>query len=166
MKRSYDDIFSVLWTFFSLISLSDMDWFWYWMLSFNINFTSNTLWYMTTGPAKHIMIHNHWLIITPHDSQPLAQHKARWFTSSGSESWCAMLNKWLWIMVCYYEPVIVNHGVICWASSCESWLCYTDSSVCESCWTMFHNHWLSMADHDSQPMVQNKIPWFTITGSE
>ena len=44
-----------------------------------------------------------------------------------------MLNQWLWIMVCYAEPVVdeswcvmlrpvvVNHGVLCWASGCESW---------------------------------------------
>jgi hypothetical protein len=24
-------------------------------------------------------------------------------------------------MVCYDEPVVVNHGVLCCASDCESW---------------------------------------------
>ena len=24
-------------------------------------------------------------------------------------------------MVCYAEPVVVNHGVLCGASGCESW---------------------------------------------
>ena len=34
---------------------------------------------------------------------------------------CAILIQWLWIMVCYIEPVVVNRGVIYWASDCESW---------------------------------------------
>jgi hypothetical protein len=60
--------------------------------------------------------------------------------TSGCESWCGMLTKWLWIMVCNAEqvvesfwvmlsqwlwvmvcnaePVVVNHGVLCWASGC------------------------------------------------
>ena len=43
------------------------------------------------------------------------------FWASGFESWWVMLSQWLWIMVCYSEPVVVNHGVLCWASGCESW---------------------------------------------
>jgi hypothetical protein len=30
------------------------------------------------------MIHNHWLSITPHESQPLAQHYTPLFTTTGS----------------------------------------------------------------------------------
>ena len=66
-----------------------------------------------------------------------------------------MLSQWLWIMVCYTEPVVVNHGVLYWTSGCESgfiiqskWLwimlCYSEPRVvnhselwwasgCESC---------------------------------
>jgi hypothetical protein len=77
-------------------------------------------------------------------------------------------------LVCYAEPVVMNHGVLCWASDCESWcamlsqwlciiLCYAEpvvvnhdvlfcASGCES-WcvkhTMIHNHWLSITHHDS-----------------
>ena len=66
------------------------------------------------------------------------------YDEPGCESWCAMLSQWLWIMVCYdepvvvnrgivmlrqwlwimvcyAEPVVVNHGVLCWASGCELW---------------------------------------------
>ena len=43
------------------------------------------------------------------------------FWASGFESWWVMLSQWLWIMVCYSEPVVVNHGVLCWACGCESW---------------------------------------------
>jgi hypothetical protein len=32
-----------------------------------------------------------------------------------------MMSQWLWMMVCYSEPVVVNHGVLCWASGCEAW---------------------------------------------
>ena len=51
----------------------------------------------------------------------------------GCASWCAMLIKlvvnhdalcwaqWLGIMVCYAEPVVVNHGLLCSAKCCESW---------------------------------------------
>jgi hypothetical protein len=31
-----------------------------------------------------------------------------------------MLSQWLWIMVCYAERVVVNHGVLWWASGCKS----------------------------------------------
>ena len=30
--------------------------------------------------------------------------------ASGCEKWCAMLSLCLGIMVCYAEPVVVNHG--------------------------------------------------------
>jgi hypothetical protein len=42
-----------------------------------------------------------------------------------------MHRQWLWIIVCYDESVIVNHGVVCWANGCESW------------WIMM-NQWLSI----------------------
>ena len=41
--------------------------------------------------------------------------------ASGCESWCAMLSKWLLVMVCYAEPVGVCYGVLYWSSGCESW---------------------------------------------
>ena len=46
---------------------------------------------------------------------------------SGCESWCVhvVVNhsvfQWLWIMVCYAEPVVMYHGVLCWASCFASW---------------------------------------------
>jgi hypothetical protein len=39
--------------------------------------------------------------------------------SGGCESHCAILSQWLWIRVCYPEPVVVNY-VLCWANGCES----------------------------------------------
>ena len=41
--------------------------------------------------------------------------------ASGYQSWCAMLSKWLLIMVCYAEPVVVNDDELCCASGRESW---------------------------------------------
>jgi hypothetical protein len=32
-----------------------------------------------------------------------------------------MLSQWLCKILCYAEPVVVNHGVLFWASGCESW---------------------------------------------
>ena len=32
---------------------------------------------------------------------------------SGYESWCALLSQWLSIMVCYTDPIVVNHSVLC-----------------------------------------------------
>jgi hypothetical protein len=36
------------------------------------------------GLAYHTLIHNHWLRITYHDWQPLAQNNTPWFTTTGS----------------------------------------------------------------------------------
>jgi hypothetical protein len=35
--------------------------------------------------SQWLWIINHWLSITPHDSQPLVQHNTPWFTTTGSE---------------------------------------------------------------------------------
>jgi hypothetical protein len=35
------------------------------------------------------------------------------YRSSGCESWCGILSQWLLTMVCYAEPLVVNHGVLC-----------------------------------------------------
>jgi hypothetical protein len=123
-----------------------------------------TPWFRTTGSAYHTMIHNHWLSIARHYSQPYNTTIAEpvvlnhgvlcW--PSGCESWCALMSQWLWIMVCFAEPVVVNHGVVCWTSGCESWwhrITHSDS-----------HHWLSIANHDSQPLVTHSTAWFTITG--
>jgi hypothetical protein len=79
---------------------------------------SHSLPQQTTCSALHTMIHNHWFSITHHNSQPLAQYITLWLTTtyepvvvnydvlcwtSGCESWCAMLTKWFWIMVCNAE---------------------------------------------------------------
>jgi hypothetical protein len=135
------------------------------------------------------MIHNHWLSITHHDSQSLAEYSTPRFTTAGTAShtmnhnhrhsithnelrwWCVILSKWLWIMVCYFEPLVVNHGVFCWTSGWESlwimmsqWLwimvCYDKTVVVN----LIHNHWLSIAHNDSQPQSQHNTPWFTTTG--
>jgi hypothetical protein len=83
----------------------------------------STPWFTGTGSALHTMIHNHWLRIINHVWQPLAQHSSPVYYSepNGYEWWFIMMSQWLWIMVSYAEPVGINHGVLCWASGCESW---------------------------------------------
>jgi hypothetical protein len=92
-------------------------------------------WFITTGSAYLIMVHNQWHRITHHDSETLAQNSPTWFTTTGSavilsqwllfgvlswaigcDSWWAMLSQWLWIIVFFSEPVVVNHGEICLAT--------------------------------------------------
>jgi len=41
------------------------------------------------------MIHNHWLSITHHDTQPLAQHNTPQFTTTGSAKLTMIHNHWL-----------------------------------------------------------------------
>jgi hypothetical protein len=81
------------------------------------------------------------------------------YRASGCESWCVLLSQWLWIMVWYAASVVVNyvvlclwimasyteqvtmnHGLLYYASGCESWwvmLC----QVCES-WCVMLSQWL------------------------
>jgi hypothetical protein len=35
--------------------------------------------------------------------------------------WLVILSPWLLIMLCYAEPVVVNNGVLYFASGCETW---------------------------------------------
>ena len=69
--------------------------------------------------------------------------------ASRCESCWTLLRQWLWITVCYGEPVVVNHCELCWASGCETlwamlrqllWItvCYAEPVVvnhCELCWS-------------------------------
>ena len=45
-------------------------------------------------------------------------------------------------MVCYFEPVAVNHGVQCCASDCESWC-------------VMLSHWVSVMVCNTEPEVAN-----------
>jgi hypothetical protein len=124
------------------------------------------------------MINNHWLRITNHDSQPLAQNNTQLFITtvcyvepvvvdhcvlswaSGRESWWAMMSQWFWIMVCYSEPVVVNHGVLCWALWLGIMERYAKPAVM--------NHGFScrgIAHHDSKQLAQYDTLWFAATGS-
>jgi hypothetical protein len=78
------------------------------------------------------------------------------FWASGCESWCVILSQWLWIMVCYAEPVVVNHGVLDWASGCESWCAMLGQ------WLLIIL--LSITHHQSQPLAQHYTPWLKTTG--
>jgi hypothetical protein len=69
--------------------------------------------------------------IMVYNAEPVGVNHCELCWDSGCESWCAMISKYVWIMVCYAEPVVgnhelnavpvgVNHVVLCWASRCES----------------------------------------------
>jgi hypothetical protein len=105
------------------------------------------------------MIHNHWLSITHHDSQPLVQH---------STPWLVILSQWLWIILWYIKPLVVDHGVLCWSIGSEYMLLYSEQVVvnhsvlcwaigCESWWDML-THWLRiicvmLTQHGSLPLT-------------
>jgi hypothetical protein len=97
-----------------------------------------TTWFTTIGSAYLSMIQIHWIIITHHVSQPLAQHNSLWL-------WilCLILHQRLWIIVCYAEQLVVNHGVLCWASGYESWWLM----LRQWWWIIGHNHWLIITQH-------------------
>jgi hypothetical protein len=123
------------------------------------------------------MIHNHCLSISHDDSQPLTQYITTWCTTTDS-AWYTMIHShWhCWthhdsLMVWYTEPVVLNHGVLCWASE---WLWimvwYADQVVINYgflCWT---SEWLwimmlNIAHHVSKPLTQYSTAWFTTTCS-
>jgi hypothetical protein len=112
------------------------------------------------------MIHNHWLSISHHDSQPLILENTQWLWwaqlmgimlwyarpvvvnqgflcwAGGCESWFIRLRQWLWIIVYFLESVVVNHGVICWVNGCES-LC------------VILSQWLWIIAWYAEPLVMN-----------
>ena len=54
-------------------------------------------------------------------------------------------------MVCYAEPVIGNHVVLCWAIGWKS-RCEWCASECESWWAM-HSQWLWIMMRYAEPVV-------------
>ena len=67
--------------------------------------------------------------------------------ASRCESWWAMLNqwlgitlrmvcKWVWITMCYYVPIGVTHGELCWGSGCESCCVILSKSFRITTWTI------------------------------
>jgi hypothetical protein len=85
-------------------------------------------------------------------------------------------------MASYAEPVVVNHGGLCWASRCESWcaiqsqwlwimLCYTEPVVVKHnvlCWSIrwesrcvMLSQWLwIMVSYDEQVVVNHGDLWW------
>ena len=85
--------------------------------------------------------------------------------ASGCESWCVILSQWLWIMVSYDEPVFVNHGDLWWASGYVSWVCSTELMVVHHgvvCWasdcesrSVILSQWLWIMLFYTEPVVVN-----------
>ena len=101
-----------------------------------------------------------WIIVNYTEPLGLKHFEVDW--ASGWESLCAMLSQWLCIivcyadlsfmgiMVCYAEPVVVNHCVLCWAVYMGIMVSYAEQVVmnnyvlcgewcasgCESWWVM------------------------------
>jgi hypothetical protein len=115
--------------------------------------------------AIFIMIHTHRLSIIRYDlhllsqhstpcSNPLAQNNTPWFTTTGSEKHhdsqpLALKNTAMY----YSEPVVVNHGVLFWASRCESWFAKL-------------NQWLWIMSCYVEPVVVNSYVFFRASGCE
>jgi hypothetical protein len=135
-----------------------------------------TPWLTITCSALHTMIHNHWFSLTHHNSQPLNQYIAQWFTAT--------------IMLCYAEPVVVNHCVLCWGSGYELWwvmlrqwlwimVCNAEPVVLNHGVLYWANNWhsitnsqplaqynqllfTSIAQHNSKPLTQYSTPWSVV----
>jgi hypothetical protein len=128
------------------------------------------------------------LSIAQNDSQPLAQNNTPWwFTSTVSALHTITKRQWLRIMVCYAEPVVVSHGVLSWASGCESccvmlsqWLWimvyYSEplvvihgvlcwASGCEW-WGVMLRQWLWIMGCYAEPMVVNHGVLYWASGCE
>ena len=64
-----------------------------------------------------------------------------------------MMGQWLWIVAIYAEPVVVNHGVLCWASGCES-----------SCATL--RQWYRIMVSYDEPVVVNRDVLYWASGCD
>jgi hypothetical protein len=74
--------------------------------------------------------------------EPVVVKNSELCWANGCESLWAFLSLWVWIMVCYYMPVDVNH--VCYAEPVVVnhgkfaepvivyHVCYADQNVCES----------------------------------
>jgi hypothetical protein len=119
-----------------------------------------TPWFTITCSGLHTIIYIHWFSITHDNSHPLAQYYIP-----------SMMSQWVWIMVCYAEPVVVNHGLLCCTKGCELWRLILSQwlwimvCTCSALFTMIHNQFLRITHHDSQSLAQDYTPWFTTTGS-
>ena len=89
-----------------------------------------------------------------------------------------MLGKWLWTMLCYVEWMGVNHGVLFWASGCEScrvmlsqwlWLwimlCYAEPGCYESQCAML-TQWLQIIANYAEQVVVNHVVLCCVGGCE
>jgi hypothetical protein len=85
--------------------------------------------------------------------EPVVVNYGVLFWTSGCESWCVMLSKWLWVMESNAEPVVVNHGVLCWASDCESFWVILSQWLCSWCVMLGQCLWIMVCYTD--PVVVN-----------
>ena len=57
--------------------------------------------------------------------------------ASRCESLWIMMSQWLWNIVSYTKPVVVNHCVLCWDECVGIMVCYAESVIvyhCVLCW--------------------------------
>ena len=70
-----------------------------------------------------------------------------------------MLSQWLWITVCYVEPLVVNHCVFCWASCCEPLWAMLSQWSWITCAIL--SHWLWIIVSFAEPVAVNhcELSW-------
>jgi len=56
-------------------------------------------------------------------------------------------------MVYHAEPVVVNHGLLCWGSGCELWF-------------IILSQWLWIKVYYSEPVIVNNVVLFWANGCE
>ena len=129
------------------------------------------------------MIHNHWLSITHHDSQPLVQHNSEWLTTTGSALRTMTHNYWFSIthhdsqpLAQHYTPcftitgppyhvIIHNHWLISFITNGSARHTITKTQSAQYNTTYFTPVRFSIAHMNSKPLAQHNTPWFTTTGS-
>jgi hypothetical protein len=148
-------------------------------------------WFTTTGSVYLTIISNHFLWIMVSYAEPVVVYHCDLCWASGCESWMLrkhfpisvnflLQSNTLWIktmdninlrsgtdkypeniIVIYAEPVVVSHGVLCWANDCDSWCAMLNQWL----WFMLCYAELVVVNHGSQPLAQHKSQWYTTTGS-
>ena len=174
-------------------------WFWV-MVSYAVPGVLIMMCYTEPVVVNHaVLYYSEWLGIMVCNAESVVVNHGVLSWASGCESCVLCWPEQLWTMLCYtepivfelwgraigyewYEPVVVNYGVLCWTSGCESWcvmlsqwlwiiVCYTDplvmyrgvlwwASGCESwCVILNQGFWIIVCYAESLVVNHGMLCW-------